>query len=102
MEGLAWLRKRHFGYGNALVLKHLSMFWDPSANQALRLYAEPDAKAMLHLLPRFGFRQHSTTQIGEPLLLFEYPPSQAPSLEEVAQRRYVREVVEKIRQCRSW
>jgi len=101
-EWLGWLRKRHFGYGNALVLKHISMFWNPGGRQALRLYAEPDAQSMLRLLPRLGFHQHSTTQIGEPLLLLEYPPSGRPSPEDAVKRRYIREVVEKVRVCRSW
>lgn len=92
---------RHFGYGNALVLKHLSMLWDPASQQALRLYAEPDTRSMLEMLPRLGFQVQGETQAREPLLAFEYPPTGPSNLENVVQRRYIRDVVEKVRQCRS-
>jgi hypothetical protein len=93
---------RHSGYGNALVLKHLSMFWDLTSQPALRLYAEPDTRSMLDMLPRLGFREQGETQAREPLFAFEYPPTGPSDLENVLQRRYIREVVEQVQQCRSW
>ena len=43
------------GYGQALLTKHLSTFWDPKKQSEVHLSVEPDAESVRHLAKEAGF-----------------------------------------------
>jgi hypothetical protein len=95
-------RKKHGGYGNALPLLHLALFWKPSSKLPLELYAEPDSQSMRRLLEQLGFAWTAKTAIGEPLLKMEYPAPGKPAPEQVLDRMRMEQVARKIEECHSW
>jgi hypothetical protein len=94
--------KKHHGYGNVLPLRHLALFWEPSENTPLRVYAEPDSVSMHSLLERLGFVVKSRTAIGQPLLHIHYPLHGKATAENMLDRVHWRAVVAKIEECASW
>jgi len=95
-------RKKHFSYGYGLVLKHISMFWYPSKNQSLTMYAEPDSEALCELLKCLSFKEIASTKIGELLFEIQYPPNTPVNIDNATQRKYLDEVVKNIEECKSW
>ena len=94
--------RSHAGYANALLLRHLSLFWDPTKATPLRLFVEPDNPSVERMLPRLGFVRTGTTKIGASFFESNFPPAGPETIENALLRRYIREIVANIQKCSSW
>jgi hypothetical protein len=84
-------------YAHALLLKHVSLFWDPSTEPEVTLYAEPDQRKMAVAMTALGFLK---VRASGPFGLFRlrfpkdlYPRPLANELRAMAQV---------VQTCRSW
>jgi hypothetical protein len=100
-EPRIFARKRHYGFGNYMVLKHLSMFTDVGSKPTFTVYVEPDSNSMLDMLLQMGFAASGHTKISEPLLKLAYPFSDDETIENVAQRQQIESLVALIGQARN-
>jgi hypothetical protein len=95
-------RKRHYGFGNAMVLKHVSMFLNAESEPSLTLYAEPDSVSMRDILLQIGFQARGETKIGEPLLELIYPSTGDETVDNMGCRQQIESLITHIDQVRSW
>ena len=102
IESRFFRRITHFGYGNALTLRHLAVFWNPATKPSLRLAVEPDSQSIMTMLRRIGFATKGQTKIKKPLLELVFPPQGPDTPDNALVRTYVRETVRKIEECSSW
>jgi hypothetical protein len=86
------------GYEYALVMKHLSMFWNPELQKEMTILIEPDVRSIHKLARLCRFHGPSKTADGGSLYYFHFPYDYADErLESILQ-----EIQRTISKCRSW
>ncbi|HEV2693354.1 MAG TPA: hypothetical protein VG347_10710 [Verrucomicrobiae bacterium] len=66
-------RRRYTGFEYALILKHLSIFWDPSQQNEVTVLVEPDASSIRTLARLSNFHGPSRTKDGGQLYAYHFP-----------------------------
>ena len=88
-QGLSFLaRKRNCGFGNAMVLKHLSMFTKPGSTPKFTLCRARFAKYAGYAASD-RIRGEGQTKIREPLLELVFPFTGGETIENIGQRQQV-------------
>jgi len=91
-------RAKHGHWAVALVLRHLSMFWNPDEQKTMTLLVEPDNPKITRAVRRLGFMGSWTTASGTELYELRYPRDVVSR----NQRDLLAEIVGNLRVCRTW
>jgi hypothetical protein len=91
-------RAKHGHWADALVLRHLSMFWNPDEQKTMTLLVEPDNPKITRAVGRLGFVGSWTTSSGSELYELRYPRDVVGS----QRRDLLAKVLGNLRVCRTW
>jgi hypothetical protein len=67
------LRFRHYGWGIALLLRHLAEFWDPDSSAEFTFLCEPDNPKVGAVLTDLGFFEERRNATSGNLFILQYP-----------------------------
>jgi hypothetical protein len=66
-------RYRHYGWANALLLRHISVFWDPDSSVEFKFYCEPDNPKIALMLNDLRFEEKNRNAASGNLFILRYP-----------------------------
>jgi len=90
-------KTKHDHYGYALLLKHLSLFWNPELRTRVVLLVEPDNPEIYKLLYRSGFLGPRKTASGSDLYELIYPEGLLQN-----QLAEYQSILGSLVECRKW
>jgi hypothetical protein len=99
-----WRGEKHGGFGQALTLRHLAMFWNPDLRntKTIKIYAELDSEPLIKLIGPLGFTAIGNTATDAPLMELKYPLSKKEQQANLHRYDRIQAMVRCIEKVGTW